>query len=130
MLLKVILLQLLARGNSDPSFELLKDNAEPLLLNFVSLLIEPYNASFSMDKLLGVLDNCCSTSAGPDGIENQVLSHLPSTGKAFLLPTYSHIYADDSTPVAWRESVVIPILKQVKIGPSELVTDLSDKLCL
>jgi hypothetical protein len=78
-------------GSNDPSLELSKDKAEALLPNFVSQLREPYNASFNVDKLFGVLDHCCSMSAGADGIHNQVLFHLPSPGKEFPLPVYGHI---------------------------------------
>jgi hypothetical protein len=42
-----------------------------------------------------------------------VLSHLSPTGNEFLLPC-TDISADNSAPFAWREAVVIPILKPGK----------------
>jgi hypothetical protein len=71
--------------NYDPSFKLLKETTEALLLNFASWLIVPYNAEFCMDELLASLYPHLSMAPGPDGIHNQMLSYLPATGKEFLL---------------------------------------------
>lgn len=67
----------------NPAFKCLKDKAEALLLMFSSWLAEPYNDLFSMDELLAALDSCRNMSPGPDGIHNEMLTHLPPLGKDF-----------------------------------------------
>jgi hypothetical protein len=56
-----------------------------------------------------VLEYYHSMSPGPDGICNQMLSHVPSTGKEFLLSRYNCIWTELLVPAAWREAVVIPV---------------------
>jgi hypothetical protein len=63
-----------------------------------------------MDELLAALERHHNTSPGPDGIYNCILTHLPSTGKEFLLSMYNHIWV----PSAWREAVIVLILKPSK----------------
>jgi hypothetical protein len=55
-----------------------------------------------------------SMSAGPSGIHNQMVSHLPRAGKEFLLSMSSCIWSENSVLFAWIEAVVIPILKHSK----------------
>jgi hypothetical protein len=50
----------------------------------------------------------------PIGVHNLILSHLPPTGKEFLLSMYSRIWSENLVPAAWRETAVIPILKPGK----------------
>jgi hypothetical protein len=75
--------------NDFPSFKVIKYNADTLPLDFTPRVAESYNAIFSMDELLAALDRCRNTSTGPDGIHNQMLSHLPPAGREFLLSMYN-----------------------------------------
>lgn len=108
------LIVLTSSDNYEPSFKILKYRAEPLLLNFASQLTELCSAPFNLDELLTALEHYHSTSPGPNGIHNLILSHLPPTGKEFLLSMYSHIWSENLVPAAWRETPVIPILKSGK----------------
>jgi hypothetical protein len=64
-----------------------------------------------MDELLAALDRCRNTSPGPDGIHNQMLSHLPPAGREFLLSMYNRMWTESSVQTARREATVIPILE-------------------
>jgi hypothetical protein len=97
--------------NYDSSFSVIKDSAETLPLNFTLCVTEPYNTTFSMDKLLAALELCCSMSPGPNGIHNEMRCHLPLAGKDFVLSMYNHIWTESLVPDAWRETTVIPVPK-------------------
>jgi hypothetical protein len=63
-----------------------KTAQKPLPLNFAFWPAMLYSAQFSMDELLAILDCCHSTSLGPNGIYNQMLSRLPPTHKVLYYP--------------------------------------------
>jgi hypothetical protein len=67
-----------------------------------------------MDKLTASLERSGNTSLGPDRIHNRMLRHLPPAGRDFLLSMYNRIWAESSVPAAWKEAVVVPILKPGK----------------
>jgi hypothetical protein len=71
--------------NYDPCLGAIKNSTETLRLNFTPRRTEAYNTTNSMDELLAALERCRNTSPGPDGIHNEMLSHLPPAGKEFLL---------------------------------------------
>jgi hypothetical protein len=62
-----------------------------------------------MDKLLLALDNCHSTSPGPDSVHNLMLSQLPPRSMEFLLPIYNHIAKKTPSHLP-EEAMIIPIL--------------------
>jgi potassium voltage-gated channel Eag-related subfamily H protein 8 len=97
--------------NYDPDFRAIKNNAETLPFNFTNRVAEAFDAIFTMDELHAALDRCCNKSPGPDGIHNEMLSHLPLAGKQFLLSVYNRRWAESTVPDAWKEAVVIPVLK-------------------
>jgi hypothetical protein len=55
-----------------------------------------------VDELLVALECCYNTSPGFDNIHNEMLSHLPSTSREFLLCICNHIWMKSVVPVAWR----------------------------
>jgi hypothetical protein len=95
----------------EPSFRVLKEDTKTLPLTFSSCVSKTYNTPFIMNKLLAALKSCDSMSAGPSGIHNQMPDHPPPTGKEFLLSVYSQLWTENSIRAAWREAVVVPILK-------------------
>jgi hypothetical protein len=64
-----------------------------------------------MDKNLAALEHCHNIFPGPNGIYNQMLTHLPPADKEFLLSLYSHTWIENLVPSTWREAVVVPVLK-------------------
>jgi potassium voltage-gated channel Eag-related subfamily H protein 8 len=97
--------------NYGPDFGAIKNKADTLSLNFTPLMAKACDAIFTMDELLAALDRCRNTSSGPNGIHNEMLSHLPLAGKEFLLSVYSRKWTESLVPHAFKEATVIPVLK-------------------
>jgi potassium voltage-gated channel Eag-related subfamily H protein 8 len=97
--------------NYDPRFRVFKDSAKIFPLNFAPRVTEANNNTFSMDEFLTPLERCRNTSPGPDGIQNEMLSHLPPTGKEFILCIHNSVWTEISVPEAWRGATVTPIPK-------------------
>jgi hypothetical protein len=85
-----------------------------LTLNFTPRVAAAYDAILTMDGLLAALDRCRNTSTGPDGIHNEMLSHLPLAGKEFMLSVYNRMSTDSVVPDAWKAASAIPVLKPGK----------------
>jgi hypothetical protein len=81
--------------NYDPSFKLLKDDADALSQNFSSWLAGPYKVKFSMDELVTASHCYCTMSPSLNSIHNQMPSHLPPTSKEFQLSIYNHIWSEN-----------------------------------
>jgi hypothetical protein len=73
-----------------------------------------YNVPFSMDERLLAIGRPRNTSSGPDGIHNQILSHLSPSAKEFLLSLFNRIWEEHCFPSCWREEIVILVLKPGK----------------
>jgi ribonuclease HI/exonuclease III len=97
-----------------PAFAHFKRQEEGQPLRFQSNNLECYNAPFSEWELNNALRDVRNTSPGLDQIHYEMLRHLPSQGKAFLLTIYNTLWRTDSFPDCWREAIVIPILKPDK----------------
>lgn len=52
-----------------------------------------------------------STAPGEDGIHNEMLVHLPSEAKTFLLNIYNTIWSTSILPTTWKQSIVTPVYK-------------------
>ena len=55
-----------------------------------------------------------STAVGIDGISYQMLNHLPDSWKQLLHAFYQKCWLNETLPSIWKQSVIIPILKQGK----------------
>lgn len=53
-------------------------------------------------------------SPGPDGITNEMLTHLGNTAMCKLLDIYNYSWKQGQLPQIWREATMIPILKKGK----------------
>jgi potassium voltage-gated channel Eag-related subfamily H protein 8 len=80
-------------------------------LNFTHRFFETCNAIFNMDERLAALGRCRNTSPGPDGIQNEMLSHVPLAGKKSLLSAYNGMWTESLVPDAWKEAIVSHALK-------------------
>jgi hypothetical protein len=67
-----------------------------------------------MDEILLAVGLSRNTSPGPDGIHNQMLSHLSPSAKEFFLSLFNRIWDEHCFPSSWREGFVIPMLKPGK----------------
>jgi hypothetical protein len=84
-----------------------------------------------MDELLAI-GRSRNTCPGPDGIHNQMLSHLSPSAKEILLSLFNRIWVQHCFLSSWREGIVIPILKPGKdrtLPPSYLSICLTSCVC-
>ena len=79
---------------------------------------EIYQDAFSdqYDSLLETLESIASTTTtvGIDGVSYQMLNHLPLCWKQLLHAFYQKCWLNETLPSIWKQSVIIPILKQGK----------------
>jgi len=74
------------------------------------------NAPFYYDEFKEALQSFANnnTAVGIDGISYKMLLHLPDKWKLLLHSFYQRCWSDGILPKVWKESVVVPILKQGK----------------
>ena len=58
--------------------------------------------------------NSNTSAVGIDGLSYQLLLHLPSKWKALLLTLFQQVWKNGALPNVWKQSVIVPILKQGK----------------
>lgn len=75
---------------------------------------EPYNLPFSLAELHAALTSCNKSAPGSDCILYEMLKNLPTETKKTLLCLYNSMRISGEVPTAWKEAIVIPILKQNK----------------
>ena len=64
-----------------------------------------------------------TTTAGIDGISHQMLNHMPDSWKQLLHAFHQKCWLNETLPSIWKQSVIIPILKQSK--PKSAITSYS-----
>ena len=74
------------------------------------------NSLLQHDEFIETLESFVSnsTAAGIDGISYQMLNHLPDSWKQLLHAFYQKCWLNETLPSIWKQSVIIPILKQGK----------------
>ena len=74
------------------------------------------NSPLQYDEFIETLESFASnsTEAGIDGISYQMLNHLPDSWKQLLHAFYQKCWLNETLPSIWKQSVIIPILKQGK----------------
>ena len=85
-------------------------------VNFSTVENLVYNEPFTMAELTSAISSLRSVSEGPDTIHNDMLRHLPAAVLEALLATFNSLWETGSFPGAWREAIIIPILKPGKSG--------------
>ena len=72
-----------------------------------------------MDELaLGLRRIKTGKAAGLDGVSNELLKHLPDTGKMVLLRLINSSWDNGVCAGKWREGEIIPFQKAVKRSPT------------
>ena len=79
-----------------------------------------YNEPFTMPELIAAVHSLRSVSEGPDLLHNDMLRRLPAVALEVLLATFNSIWETGTFPEAWREAIVIPVLKPGKSGSDPL----------
>jgi len=73
---------------------------------------EPINAPFSRSELVQAVSQCKNSSApGQDGINYEMVHHLPPSLTDKLLTVYNRVWEDGRLIPSWKESKVIPLPK-------------------
>ena len=81
---------------------------------FLSDNTEVYNSPFSFHELQEAISSTGCTSVGPDNLHYAFFRHLPESTLRFMLRTLNDLWQNHNFPAAWREAVIIPILKPGK----------------
>ena len=74
------------------------------------------NSPLQYDEFIETLESFASnsTAVGIDGISYPMLNHLPDSWKQLLHAFYQKCCLNETLPSIWKQSVIIPILKQGK----------------
>ena len=73
------------------------------------------NSPVQYDECLETIESCINTTTiGIDGILYQLLNHLPLSWKQLLHAFYQKCWLNETLPGIWKQSVIIPIVKQDK----------------
>ena len=100
--------------NYNPKFQSHKNKAEKNKINFISSKQERYNDPFLLEELKNCIRLLNSSTPGPDGVHNLLLSHLPQVSLELLLEIFNDLWDNGKFPDSWREAAVIPIPKPGK----------------
>lgn len=100
--------------NYSSHFLKIKRNEERKVLNFYCNSPHVYNKDFTFQELLNALNHSHPSSAGPDEVHHHMLVHLTTTSLYNILHLFNRLWKTDFFPDAWRQSIVIPILKPGK----------------
>ena len=79
-----------------------------------------YNEPFSLAKLRAAVTGLRSVAEGPDEVHNDMPRRLPQTVLEVLLAVFNRLWERGELPAAWREAIVVPILKPGKSGTDPL----------
>ena len=96
------------------SFLNFKSITESIPIDFSSNNSENYNLPFTLKELHLAIDQCSSSSKGPDNLHYSFFKHLPPSSIDILLSIINLLWSSDSFPDSWNTSIIIPILKPNK----------------
>ena len=103
--------------NSSPQiFKEHKDRTEKVKLDFNTREKKGYNRPFNMEELEFALKDRKDSAPGQDEIYYSMLKNLAPSGKQLLLDLMNRVLKDSKFPVQWKESLIIPILKEGKLA--------------
>lgn len=103
------------------SFRKYKETEECKALNRNCQQNEPYNRPFNMAELRAALNTCKSSAPGADRVVYDMIKNLHADTQMTLLALLNNIWATGYLPAAWKEAIIVPILKQGK-DPSVLTS--------
>ena len=107
-------------SNTSEQFARHKNTSEKTRLSFDTRETLSYNQTFTMAELTSALGSLRTVAEGPDNVHNDMLKRLPMCAKEVLLRSFNEIWKRGIFPTAWREAIVVPILKPDKHGSDPL----------
>ena len=103
-------------ANADPVFLRHRSRCEANPVDFATSEQFAYNQPFSLTELRLAISGLRSVAEGPDEVHNDMLRHLPSSALKVLLAVFNSLWESGDFPAAWREAIVVPLLKPGKSG--------------
>ena len=77
--------------------------------------VEPMKQPIKLAEIQSALKKLkARKSPGPDGISNEMLTHLGSAAVSKLHEIFNHSWEEGKLPQIWREATMVPILKKGK----------------
>ena len=102
--------------SANPNFARFKNDMERRGIEF-GLSNSEYNCQLTMRELEDALKQSDkNTAPGHDGITYEMIDKTDKTYKCALLKLYNKIFLNDSFPMSWKKSILIPIPKEGKDG--------------
>ena len=89
-------------------------NENKIDVDFFSEEVKDYNFSITIRELSDVIKNSGNTATGTDKVHYLMLKNLTHPNLEYIRSFYNIIFLKDFFPKAWREALVIPILKPDK----------------
>lgn len=96
------------------AFQRYKSRIEKQKLERKCTKYEAYNEPFCLPELQASLSCCNKSAPGSDRVVYEMLKNLPLETQNSLLSLYNAVWFSGEIPSAWKEAIIIPILKQGK----------------
>ena len=106
--------------NYSKSFIKRKTNYETYPVPFDLESSDPINNMFSIQELRKAIHSKNNSATGIDEVSYAMLKHLPDRALVSILHLFNSSWCQGEVPQSWRQSIVVPILKQGK--PSKSAT--------
>ena len=101
---------------SNPQFARERILQERFPVDFQSSEVLSYNEPFTMQELQAAIGLLKPVSEGPDLVSNDMIKLLPPCALEAVLGAFNMVWRDGIFPAAWREAIVVPVLKPGKTG--------------
>ena len=101
-------------ANADPLFRRHRGRCGTSSVDFTTSEQLTYNQPFTLAELKSAVSGLPSVAEGPDEVHNDMLRHFPISVLKVLLAVFNRLWERGEFPSAWREAIVIPILKPGK----------------
>ena len=85
---------------------------------------DPLDLNFSMFELRRAITNACQTTPGKDGVCYKMLEHMTDDSLDMVLKLFNRVWDTGQLPSAWKQEIIVPVLKPGKTLQIFLATDL------
>lgn len=93
-------------------FQIYKGHQETVILDFLDQNMAAYNSQIAFSKLENAFSKGRGTSTGEYKVSYEMFSNVGAEIKLCLLQIFNKIWLEDT--IAWKNEIVVPILKPRK----------------